>query len=156
KYLGKVDVLLGGPPCQPFSQGGRHGGRADERDMFPQFIRAVREIQPQAFVIENVRGLMRHKFINYFQYLVLQLQFPDVERKHNEKWKEHRSRLEKLRTGGKHKGLQFNVVNQLLKATDYGVPQNRERVFIVGVRSNLGIEYSFPLATHTRDALIKS
>ncbi|MCI0335069.1 MAG: DNA cytosine methyltransferase [Planctomycetes bacterium] len=154
-YAGRIDLLSGGPPCQPFSQGGRHRGRADIRDCFPQFIRAVREIQPQAFIIENVKGLTRQKFSNYFQYLLLQLRLPTELRNHREKWKEHCSRLERLHTGGNSDGLQYNVIYKTLNATDYGVPQNRERVFIVGVRSDIGLEYSFPLPTHSREALIR-
>ncbi len=154
-YAGKIDLLSGGPPCQPFSQGGRHQGRDNTHDMFPQFIRTVREIQPQAFIIENVRGLLRSKFSNYFQYLTLQLRLPTVTRQHGEKWKEHCSRLERLHTGGSWDGLQYNIIYKMLNASDYGVPQNRERVFIVGVRSDIGLEYSFPLPTHSREALIR-
>ena len=54
-----VMVVSGGPPCQPFSLGGKHRGHLDERDMFPEAVRAVRELQPQAFIFENVKGLMR-------------------------------------------------------------------------------------------------
>jgi DNA (cytosine-5)-methyltransferase 1 len=155
RYDGKLDLLAGGPPCQPFSFGGKHEGRADTRNMFPEFIRAVRESSPRAFVIENVKGLTRTNFADYFDYLKLQLSFPNVTRKRGEKWKEHRSRLERVFTANKYKGLQYKVISQVVNATNYGIPQNRERVFIVGVRADLGIEYTFPLPTHTRDALIR-
>jgi DNA (cytosine-5)-methyltransferase 1 len=49
-----LDLIAGGPPCQPFSLGGRHRGRDDERDMFPEMVRAIRELKPKAVVIENV------------------------------------------------------------------------------------------------------
>jgi DNA (cytosine-5)-methyltransferase 1 len=150
-----VDLLSGGPPCQPFSQAGTRNGRTDLRDMFPHFIRAVREAQPKSFIVENVKGLLTTTFSMYFNYIVHQLRFPLVTRKHGEKWKEHRARLEKLYTSGKHNDLQYKVIFQSLQATDFGVPQHRERVFVVGVRADLGLEYSFPLPTHSREALFR-
>jgi len=149
-----TDMLSGGPPCQPFSQGGKRDGRSDDREMFPHFIRAVRECGPKAFVIENVKGLRDPSLLGYFSYVVLQLRFPHVQRRKGEKWKEHRARLERLATGGKYAGIQYNVVWQVLNAADYGVAQRRERVFIVGIRADLKIAYSFPLPTHTREALM--
>ena len=152
-YAG-IDLLSGGPPCQPFSQAGKLNGRSDSRDMLPQFIRAVRETRPKSFIIENVKGLVSTTFAAYFNYVVHQLRFPMVIKRHGEKWKEHRARLEKLYTGGRYKGTQYKVIYQSLRATDFGVPQRRERVFIVGVRADLKLEYSFPLPTHSREALL--
>jgi len=60
--LDPVDLVAGGPPCQPFSMGGKARGHQDHRDMFPQAVRAVRELQPRAFIFENVRGLLRCAF----------------------------------------------------------------------------------------------
>ena len=68
ELAGKVDVVSGGPPCQPFSIGGKHVGMDDSRNMFPHAIRAVREIAPRAFIFENVKGLLRESFSNYYQY----------------------------------------------------------------------------------------
>jgi DNA (cytosine-5)-methyltransferase 1 len=149
-----LDLLSGGPPCQPFSQGGKRDGRADTREMFPHFIRAVRECRPRAFVIENVKGLVGRAFIEYFTYLVHQLRFPDVLRKKAERWTDHRARLERLYTAGRYDGPHYKVISNWLNAADFGVAQRRERVFIVGIEAHLGIEYSFPTATHTRDALL--
>jgi len=150
----EIDLLSGGPPCQPFSAGGKRDGRLDEREMFPQFVRAVRECSPKTFIIENVKGLLDRRFFGYFSYINLQLRFPHVARRKCERWTEHRERLERLATGGKYAGTEYNVIWQVLNAADYGVAQRRERVFIVGVRADLGIEYSFPLATHSREALL--
>jgi len=155
-YLGipdGVDLLSGGPPCQPFSIGGKHGGYNDARDMFPEAVRAVRELKPKAIFFENVKGLLRESFSKYFEYIILQVTYPDVIRKMEEDWTEHLSRLEKYHTKGKHDGLCYRVVFRLLNAADYGVPQRRERVIIVGFRSDLNLEWSFPLATHTQEAL---
>lgn len=148
-----IDLLSGGPPCQPFSFGGKRQGRQDEREMFPEFVRAVREAKPKAFVIENVKGLLGRAMLPYFNYVIQQLQLPEHTREKNEKWKAHRARLERLYTGGKGGGTQYRVIYQVLNGADYGVPQRRERVFIVGVRADLGLEYNFPLATHTAESL---
>ncbi len=152
KY-GEIDLLSGGPPCQPFSQGGKRDGRSDERDMLPQFVRAVRECHPRSFVFENVKGLLHVSFVSYFNYVVHQLRFPQLVRKKGEKWTEHRARLERLYTSGKTTELKYNVIWQVLNAADFGVAQRRHRVFVVGVRADLGIEYSFPVPTHSREAL---
>lgn len=73
---GSVDLVAGGPPCQPFSMGGKAKGFQDDRDMFPQAVRAVRELQPRAFIFENVRGLLRSAFANYVEFIRLQLTYP--------------------------------------------------------------------------------
>jgi len=150
-----VDLVAGGPPCQPFSIGGKHRGPADKRDMFPQMIRAVRALQPKAVLIENVRGLLRKSFSGYFEYVFLQLSYPEVERKPNEEIAKHKKRLEQHHTGGSELGLRYKVVFDVLNAAEYGVPQKRDRVFIVAVRADLGIEWSFPEPTHSLNALLR-
>lgn len=154
QHAGKVGFVSGGPPCQPFSIGGKHKGMDDRRNMFPHAVRAVREIAPKAFLFENVKGLLRKSFANYYNYIIQQLTYPEIVRKGDEEWTDHHARLEKAVTGGKHKGLKYNVVFQLLNSADYGVPQRRERVLIVGVRADLGVTFSFPMPTHEEDALI--
>lgn len=153
----EIDLVAGGPPCQPFSMGGKHRAHLDERDMFPATVDVIRRLRPKAFIIENVKGLTRHSFANYYQYILLQLEFPEVVRQQDESWKEHFSRLQPERTSGKRKGwegLSYNVVPTLVNAADFGIPQRRERVFIVGFRSDLGIEWAFPEETHSLDALL--
>ena len=151
-----VDLVSGGPPCQPFSLGGKHRGQSDARDMFPEAVRAVRQLQPRAFLFENVKGLTRSSFVNYFEYIRLQMTYPELISKPNETWVDHLSRLEKHHTHGHSKGLNYRVVTRVLNAANYGIPQKRERVFFVGFRSDLDIEWSFPEATHSQDALIWS
>lgn len=149
-----LDLVAGGPPCQPFSIGGKHNGKKDRRDMIPEFIRAVRQIRPRAFIMENVKGLTRQSFRNYFSYVTLQLTYPEIALKSGEQWTSHLSRLERIHTEGRHDDLHYNVVYRVLNAADFGVPQTRERVFIVGFRSDLGASWNFPGATHSRDALL--
>jgi site-specific DNA-cytosine methylase len=98
---GKADIIIGGPPCQPFSQIGYQRGNRDPRDGFPVFLDAVRRIQPKIAIIENVRGLLfRNK--DYLRNAVREFE----------------------RFG-------YTVHVNLLKAKEYGVPQNRERVVVV-------------------------
>jgi DNA (cytosine-5)-methyltransferase 1 len=152
-YANGLELVSGGPPCQPFSLGGKHKGNLDVRDMFPAAVNAVRTTRPTAFIFENVKGLLRSSFTSYFEYIYLQLSFPDVVRNSNESWEAHRARLERLHTAG-HRRPAYNVAFRLLNAADYGVPQKRERVFLVGFRADLGIDWSFPEATHSEDALL--
>ena len=152
-----IDLLSGGPPCQPFSIGGKHKSYVDDRDMFPATVEIIRRLRPKAFIVENVKGLTRSSFANYFTYVQLQLEFPEVPPLENEDWSEHLARLQIEKTSGKRKGrgLTYNVVPTLVNAADYGVPQKRERVFIIGFRDDLGIEWSFPNPTHSYDALLR-
>ena len=151
-----IDLVAGGPPCQPFSMGGKHKAHDDTRDMFPATVNIVRRLRPRAFIVENVKGLTRSSFANYYQYILLQLSFPEVSKRKGEDWTGHFRRLQKEKASGRAigKGLTYNVVPTLVNTADYGVPQKRERVFIVGFRSDLGVEWSFPRATHSLDALV--
>jgi DNA (cytosine-5)-methyltransferase 1 len=151
---GKIDLVSGGPPCQPFSMGGKHRAHADERDMWPQAVRVVRETKPRAFIFENVKGLTRASFASYLAYIVHQLTYPELEPLPGESWSDHLTRLEQHHTSGSETGLRYNVVWQVINAANYGVPQRRERVVFVGFRSDTGIAWSFPRETHSLDALL--
>ncbi|HEY3855395.1 MAG TPA: DNA cytosine methyltransferase [Verrucomicrobiae bacterium] len=150
-----IELVAGGPPCQPFSLGGKHAGQKDERNMFPQAVRAIRELKPRAFVFENVKGLLREGFTKYFNYVLLQLEFPSCLRKLSEEWTDHHAQLQRLKTQGRYDDLRYNIVVDLLNAANFGVPQRRERVFIVGFRSDVREKWSFPQPTHSKDALLK-
>jgi len=151
---GKIDLVSGGPPCQPFSLGGKHMGRKDKRDMFPIAVQVVRKLAPRGFVFENVKGITRASFANYFQYILLQLTYPEIIPKPEEEWTDHLARLERHKTSGKVNGLIYNVEARVLNAADYGIPQRRERVFIVGFRSDIKREWAFPKETHCIESLI--
>lgn len=153
---GAIDLVSGGPPCQPFSIGGKHRGHLDDRDMWPQAVRAVRELKPRAFMFENVKGLTRNTFSAYFEYIRLQLSYPELTKTANTSWQEHLARLERHHTKGRTRGLCYRIVTRVLNAADYGVAQKRERVFFVGFRSDLNVEWSFPEPTHSQDALLWS
>lgn len=105
RFRGKVDLVAGGVPCQPFSVGGRQLGQCDERDLFPEALRVVSECMPRLILIENVRGLAESKFDSYRDWIVEQFE----ELGYSTEWK---------------------VVNSL----DYGVPQSRPRFVLVGRR----------------------
>lgn len=119
-YHGLVDVLHGGPPCQPFSVAGRQKGAGDRRDMFPEFVRAVLEIEPRAFVAENVTALVGKKFQRYFAEV--------IERPLSKK---------------------YHLIKFILYAPDFGIPQVRKRVFFVGFRDRkIAATYQPPQPTH--------
>ncbi|QUP52263.1 DNA (cytosine-5-)-methyltransferase [Ralstonia syzygii] len=150
-----IAVVSGGPPCQPFSMGGKHQAQRDDRNMFPEAVRAVRELMPKAFIFENVKGLTRESFIPYFSYINLQLQYPNLSRRRSENWIQHRARLEQHHSAN-NGAATYNVLVDVLNAADFGVPQKRERVFFVGFRSDIGAHWSFPEKTHSEDALLIS
>jgi DNA (cytosine-5)-methyltransferase 1 len=153
---GHVDIIAGGPPCQPFSLGGNHKGNLDDRDMFPYTCKAITLCTPKVFILENVKGLLRKSFSQYFEYILLRLSYPEVEIKKRESCDSHLKRLEQIHTSGKYDGVKYNIVFRLLDAADYGVPQRRERVVLVGIRDDLGVEWSFPDKTHSCEALLWS
>jgi DNA (cytosine-5)-methyltransferase 1 len=106
----KAEIIIGGPPCQPFSVGGNQKGIEDARDGFPVFIDAVKRLQPKVFMFENVRGLLyTNKW--YFELVLKEL-----------------------------RKLGYIINYRLLNAVSYGVPQNRERLFVIGHRA----KFSFP------------
>ncbi|MBZ5650810.1 MAG: DNA cytosine methyltransferase, partial [Acidobacteriia bacterium] len=148
-----VDLLAGGVPCQPFSIGGKHRGHIDERNMFPELITVIRRLKPKAVLVENVRGLARPSFAKYFGYIELMLAYPEVRPREAEPWFEHLARLERFHTKGRRNGLCYRVVHRVLNAANYGVPQRRERLFMVAIRADLGVEWSFPAPTHGVDGL---
>jgi DNA (cytosine-5)-methyltransferase 1 len=151
-----LDLVAGGPPCQPFSIGGKHRGHTDHRNLFPHAIRAIRETRPRAVLIENVKGLLRPAFAKFLEYVLLQITYPEIVAKPREEWARHLSRLEQYHTRGRKNGLSYQVVFRKLNAADYGVAQRRERVFIVGFRNDIDANWSFPEPTHSRDALLYS
>lgn len=116
-YKNKIDLLAGGVPCPPFSIAGKQLGAKDERDLFPQMLRLVEEIRPKAVMIENVRGLMSSSFTPY-RYSI----------------------LENL------DNLGYSTHIQLINACDFGVPQSRPRVIIVGIRKDYNDVFEFPYA----------
>ena len=151
--LNQVDIVAGGPPCQPFSLGGSHKADQDARDMFPYAIQAIEELAPKAFIFENVKGLLRPTFSDYFRYIILRLSFPEAKIKKNMEWREHLKLLEKINYSA-YNGMRYKVSFNLINAADYGVPQRRERVVIVGIRSDIKSSWAFPKATHSEERLL--
>lgn len=106
KYRGEVDVLHGGPPCQPFSNAGRQRGADDPRDMWPEFVRAVKQIRPEVFIAENVAALASSTFSQYVEQSIL-----------------------------RPLGAQYTINPVLLQAHEFGVPQIRRRIVFFGFRT---------------------
>ena len=153
---GPVDLVTGGPPCQPFSMGGKHRAAADRRDMFPAAIEVIRSLRPRAFILENVRGLTRPTFANYYQYILLQLTHPQISSRPDESWYDHFQRLQSEHTAAASEDLTYRVIPTLVNAADFGVPQQRHRVFIVGFRMDVDAEWRFPKPTHSYESLLYS
>lgn len=115
-YRGRVAVVCGGPPCQPFSSGGLRNAADDARDMIPAFIEAVRVVEPRAFLMENVNGLTVGERRTYLASVLTKLE-----------------------------NLGYTLTWQVVNAADYGVPQFRRRLIVVGVREG---KFEFPEPTH--------
>jgi DNA (cytosine-5)-methyltransferase 1 len=147
-----VELVSGGPPCQPFSGGGKGRAADDPRDMFPATAEVIRTLKPRAFIVENVRGLTRSAFSDYFSYIQLRLGHPELLPGDGDTWADHLARLQAEHTSIRS-DLQYNVVATLVNAANYGVPQQRWRVFFVGFRSDVDAEWSFPAPTHSAEAL---
>jgi len=150
--LENIDIVAGGPPCQPFSMGGKHKADQDHRDMFPYAIKAIERLMPKAFVFENVKGLLRATFADYFEYIILRLTYPDFATETSD-WNDHLIELRKLKKS-RYPGVKYDVTYKLINAADYGVPQTRERVVIVGTRSDFALSWKFPAITHSEDRLL--
>ena len=149
-YAGRVDVVAGGVPCQPWSLGGAHRGYDDHRNLWPELFRCIRQTRPQAVIAENVKGLLRPSFKPYYDYILRELSAPFEERVNSEDWRDHDQRLQKaLRIKG-DPTERYDVKYLLVNAADYGVPQIRWRVFVVAFRSDLGlVDWEFPEPTHS-------
>jgi site-specific DNA-cytosine methylase len=108
-FANKIDFLLGGPPCQPFSTSGKHKGEDDERDLFGEMDTLLKKVQPNVFMLENVPGLLTmHK--TYFTQVVQS--FEDAG---------------------------YDVAFEVLNALDYGVPQRRKRLLTIGIKKSFGL-----------------
>ncbi|MDN2495879.1 DNA cytosine methyltransferase [Nocardia nova] len=143
EYLrGQVDVLAGGPPCQPFSLGGVGRGDEDDRNGFPHMFRAIREMRPKAVICENVRGLLRPSFKPYFDYIKRELSLPFERRAEGSGWQDHDAILRRLSTSSSiSDDERYDVAHFPVNAADYGVPQIRNRVIIIAFRRDLGVDF---------------
>jgi DNA (cytosine-5)-methyltransferase 1 len=151
---GDVRLLAAGAPCQPFSLGGKHRAQEDGRNLFPEVLRAIRALRPQAVLIENVRGLLREEFQPFFEYILRWLEFPSLTLRKDESWKDHNRRIRRHQCSSNY-APEYIVTWRLLEAADFGVPQVRRRIFVVATRSDLPI-YRFPLPSHSKQALLRA
>lgn len=115
----KADLLVGCYPCQGFSQGGMREPDRKINTLYMEFARALRMIRPKAFIVENVSGMVRSNFRHLLE-----------------------DQLKVFTAAG------YQVEAEVLNAADFGVPQERRRIFIVGLRDDFGLTYSFPKPTH--------
>lgn len=148
-YRGKLSLVSGGPPCQAFAIGGKKLGHLDPRDMWPEAIRAVREARPDAFLFENVRNLAGPSFRDYLAWVEISLRHASDARVEDEGYLEHLTRL-RAEAPAPDYLTSVSVVN----AADFGAPQERHRVLIAGVRSDIGAEPGHPKPTHSKERLL--
>lgn len=120
---GDVDLIVGGAPCQPFSNMGKKKGKNDEQngDLFLHFVRFVREMKPKAFIFENVVGITQGRHRDVISYM--KEQFSDMD---------------------------YGIAHAVLNSANYGVPQRRERFFLVGIQGSPSP--AFPLPSHFKNA----
>lgn len=117
KYLNKIDLFVGGSPCQSFSMVGKRGGLDDFRGLLVyEFIRLVDEIKPKVFIFENVKGLLSHDSGKTWETLQ-----------------------------NKFNSLGYQICPKVLNAKDYGIPQNRERLFVIGFKNKRFFEFPKPM-----------
>ncbi|PIV88555.1 MAG: DNA (cytosine-5-)-methyltransferase [Hydrogenophilales bacterium CG17_big_fil_post_rev_8_21_14_2_50_63_12] len=118
----QAELLAGCYPCQGFSQGGKRDPSRKINTLYLEFARALRAIRPKAFIVENVSGMVRANFRHLLD-----------------------DQFRVFRESG------YRVTAEVLNAADYGVAQDRRRIFIVGLRDDLGLDYRFPTPTHGPD-----
>lgn len=119
KAFPEAELLVGCYPCQGFSQGGLRDPSRKINTLYLEFARALKAIKPKAFIVENVSGMVRKNFSHLLE-----------------------DQFKVFRETG------YRVKAELLNAVDFGVAQERKRIFIVGLREDLGLEYQFPEPTH--------
>ena len=118
KYKGKIDLFVGGAPCQAFSLRGKHGGFEDTRGtLFREFARIVKECEPKVFIFENVKGMLSHD--------------------RGRTWRVIKNTFEDY--------CGYNVYYQVLNGKDYGIPQSRERIFCIGFKEETEFKYPAPI-----------
>lgn len=122
KAFPTAELLVGCYPCQGFSQGGLRDPSRKINTLYLEFARALRVIKPKAFIVENVSGMVRKNFAHLLE-----------------------DQFKVFQESG------YRVKANILNAVDYGVAQERKRIFIVGLREDLGMEYEFPEPTHGED-----
>ena len=146
---GKLAIVSGGPPCQPFGIGGKKRGPSDSRDMWPEAVRAIREGSPDAFLFENVRNLAGPKFRVYLDWIVEHLKRPSEVISSRERFTAHTERLRRST-----RSANYEVCWQVVNAADYGAPQIRFRVLIFGLKSHWKVSPQLMMPTHSRDRLL--
>lgn len=119
KDFPKAELLVGCYPCQGFSQGGTRNPDKEINLLYLEFARALKTIKPKAFIVENVSGMVRKNFRHLLDSQI-----------------------------SSFKELGYNVNTEVLNAANFGVPQERKRIFIVGIRSDFGLDFEFPRPTH--------
>ena len=145
-----VDIIIGGPPCQSFSTVGQR--RYDDRaKLSHQYLRILETVKPKMFLFENVKGILSMREIFYktdehgdIVYDVIHKHRGDRQFSHKEPVIDRYGELVMKRLEEEFERIGYTIAFRTMRATDFGVPQNRERVFIIGIRNDLNIQWEFP------------
>jgi DNA (cytosine-5)-methyltransferase 1 len=125
KAFPAADLLVGCYPCQGFSQAGVRDPNRNINFLYREFVRALKIVRPKAFIVENVSGMIRESNMHLFT-----------------------NQITRFRLMG------YRVKSKILNAQDFGVPQERARLFFVGIRSDINLEYNFPIPTHKLENVV--
>lgn len=127
-YANQVDLMVGGSPCQAFSSNGKRGGLADTRGtLFYEYARIISEVHPKAFIFENVKSLLAHDYGN--TWAVIKNTFRELN---------YNIYIRKDEKGNE---------KAVLNALEYGIPQQRERIFLIGIRNDIKLKHDFQFPT---------
>ena len=158
-----VDLIIGGPPCQSFSTVGQR--IYDEKaTMYEEYLRILGIVKPKMFLFENVKGIlsMRETFYKKDEYGNVQYDITENKETHKKRKKpiilgQGRKVMDIIeeKFANINDELGYTISKQVLNAVDFGVPENRERVFIVGIRNDIKIEWDFPEVLKTSKISIK-
>lgn len=151
-YVGKkeIDVIIGGPPCQSFSTVGQRNYDARAK-LSNQYLRILEKVKPKMFLFENVKGILSMKEIFYKTdengetvYEEIKKQRGNREFIRKKPVVDHYGEKVIKKLADEFDRIGYNVAYQTMLASDFGVPQNRERVFIIGIRKDINIKWKFP------------
>ncbi len=158
-----VDLIIGGPPCQSFSTVGQRV--YDEKAMmYKEYFRVLSIVRPKMFLFENVKGILSMKETFYktdengdIVYAITKNKETGRERKRPvvDHYGRYVIKIIEEKFANISEGFGYNIVKETLNAVDFGVPENRERVFIVGIRKDLDIKWEFPTSRDARKLTIR-
>ncbi len=158
-----VDLIIGGPPCQSFSTVGQRV-YDDKATMYEQYLRILSIARPKMFLFENVKGILSMKETFYEKDKNGEIIYETITNEETGRTRkkpkisgygDYVMKIIERKFAHINDGLGYNISKKVLNAVDFGVPENRERVFIVGIRNDLDIEWEYPVPSENSKITIK-